>query len=498
MYMNQILAIENFKMDKWVRVVDSYELFERLKEMFYQGIWKDSYEEILMSFIEKLNRDEKTRIFYVNNFVEFTRRHYIVQDVYDNLFSHIKNYDYPETEEDIPKEFLPKLEKFEGKKKIKECHSLINKEYFMDPNSPPDSIIMDLAELRDIYLKYVYLPFMSFDRIHRLKYFERKTVVVVDTDSNIMTLDDWVDFCENEVLRGNYGRSDEFNRFAIINTMTYIMTAAIADVLNEYGIHSFIPKEFRPKFGMKNEFYMTKLVVGKKKKRYISAIRLREGNLITPYKPDVKGFEFRKATTSTEAKAIFDEIVRKHILESRVPNIIGILQDLKDFEDQIRNSILNGETTYLPLGNAKDLEAYKDPYSQQGVRGSIAWNIIYPDNQISFPSKVSLLKLNIFDVDDMENLQYTNPQIYNSIRQEIFNSPVKGLSSKGLQVLAIPSNSKIPEWCMDYIDMNTIINNIIGQFKGVLDTFGIDCPEVGKQVKTVNRKTKKFSNIVRF
>lgn len=219
---------------------------------------------------------------------------------------------------------------------------------------------------------------------------------------------------------------------------------------------------------------------------------------MSPYKPDVKGFEFRKATTSEEAKAVFEKIIKNRIYEVDVPDIPGIISDLSHFENVIRESIMRREKTYLPLGNAKELEAYKDPYSQQGVRGSLAWNTIYPENSIGFPSKVSILKLNIFDLEDIEELKYLYPKIYDKIKRGIFESPVKEIREKGLQVLAIPSNSDIPEWCDPYIDYNTVINNITGQFKGVTDAFGINCPEVGKQKKTVNRKTKKFSNVVRF
>ena len=77
-------------------------------------------------------------------------------------------------------------------------------------------------------------------------------------------------------------------------------------------------------------------------------------------------------------------------------------------------------------------------------------------------------------------------------------SKIEDLAKKGLQVIAIPGNEQIPDWCLPYIDCNTVVNNILGQFKGVLDVFGIDCPQVGKSIKGVNRKTKRFSNIVRF
>lgn len=91
----------------------------------------------------------------------------------------------------------------------------------------------------------------------------------------------------------SYGRSDDNNTFIIINTLAYFITAAVSDTLYEYGKYSNIPKEHRHRFSMKNEFYFNKLVIGKKKKRYLSSIKLREGNLLDPYKPDVKGLIFK-------------------------------------------------------------------------------------------------------------------------------------------------------------------------------------------------------------
>ena len=496
-YMNTIIK-QDYEIKSWIKPVSISDVFERIRGMFYEDVYSESYEKLLMKYITNLSDDQRAKIFYKNNLIEFTRRHENLLDLYDELFSSVRNLEYATDISEIPDEFYKKFENLADNKKIKAYNNFVNNQYFMDPNSPPDTIQETLKKLNKYYMTYVYMPYMSFDRIHRLKYFQRKTVCIVDTDSNILALDKWVEFCRKEVLNGRYGRDDEHNKFIIINTLTYFITSAVADILDQYGRHSNIPDDYRGRFGMKNEFYFDHLMIGKKKKRYISSIKLREGNLMNPYKADVKGFEFRKATTSEEAKSIFDGIVKKHLLESDVPNISGILYDLREFERHIRQSIQNGERTYLPLGNAKDLNAYKDPYSQQGVRGSVAWNLIYPDKQISFPSKVSILKLNIFSPEDIDDLRNVDIRIYNTIIKEIFGSPIKEISSKGLQVLAIPSNSSIPEWCQPYIDYNTVINNIIGQFKGVLDVFGINCPEVGKQIKSVNRKTKKFSNVVRF
>ena len=495
-YMNTILETD-YELEDWVVHATRDDLFDRIVSMFYDDVYTDEYGELIRRYIEHLSIEDVTKIYYKNQFMEFTRVHDNIRDFYDVLFSSVRNLKYAKTIDDIPEDLV---NKFGGDEEevVKSYNSYVNNQYFMDPNSPPETVTEVLDKLNKIYMKYVYHPFMVIDRIYRLKFFNRKTVCIVDTDSNILAMDTWVDFCNTYLLRGEYGRSEENNTFIMINTIAYFITNAVGKTLEVYAEHSNIPEDFRPRFNMKNEFYFNKLIIGRKKKRYISSIKLREGNLLDPYKPDVKGFDFMKATTSEYAKKRFDMIVKNHILESPLPDISAILGELSKFEKDIRESINNGELTYLPLGNAKDLAAYKDPYSQQGVRGSLAWNVIYPDRAISFPSKVSILKLKIFTLDDMEDLSVTNPDIYNRIKTEIFESKVEKFASKGLQVIAIPQNEKIPKWCFPYIDYNTVINNIIGQFQGVLDTFGINSPEVGRTIKSVNRKTKKFSNIVRF
>ena len=69
---------------------------------------------------------------------------------------------------------------------------------------------------------------------------------------------------------------------------------------------------------------------------------------------------------------------------------------------------------------------------------------------------------------------------------------------RGLQVLAIPSNAKIPDWAMPYIDYDTMVNTIIAPFKPVLEIFNAKFPEIGKTRNGVNRKTATVSNIIKF
>ena len=81
-------------------------------------------------------------------------------------------------------------------------------------------------------------------------------------------------------------------------------------------------------------------------------------------------------------------IIKKYILGPEIPDLKSTIRELMKFQKTIKNSIKNRELTYLTIGNAKDLAAYKDPASEQSVRGVLAWNYLYPENKIELLKKM--------------------------------------------------------------------------------------------------------------
>lgn len=306
-----------------------------------------------------------------------------------------------------------------------------------------------------------------------------------------------------------------------------------------------------------------RLVIGETKKRYMSKILLREGNLMNPPKYDIKGFDFKKATCSEFAEEFFMSLIKKHIINSDKIEVKEMIQAINAFKSQIKESIQRGERKYLPNASAKEMKAYKNPESEQSVRGVLAWNYLFPDNRIDVPTKVSLLKLNIFKEEDIEPLKNTEPEFYNIIMEKIFNDktgifvtskyesdiidyvntnndmwykeiPKKyrtkykklgpdawnqfvekymesnpftdskedeghfEVKKRGMQVIAIPSNSSIPSWLNPYIDYSTMINTILAPFVPVLEIFKEKTVEEGKSINGVNRKTASITNIIKF
>ena len=537
---------EDIELDEFIHMINEETLVERLCSKIIDI--KSNDKEMLRDFVDSLKPREITILYYKNNMIEFIKNHQIIQDIFINIM--------------VKVDVLPESNGHDGidlhGMSVKEYNHYVQEKAFINPNSVPENIKDDLDLFKTYIMKYVFTRYMSFDRIYRLRNFKRRVVTTIDTDSNFLSMDILVNWLLDEVIKGRtFGRDKNYNTFIIVNTIVYVITAAIEQIMLFYGKSSNIPKEFRPKYSMKNEFFLDLLVIGKAKKRYISRQVLREGNYLQPNKVDIKGFDFKKATCSDYSEKKFMGIIKNRIINSEEIDLKGMISDIREFEEEIRQSILSGEIQFLPNGSAKELAAYKNPASEQSVRGVMAWNIVEPDKPIELPSKVSLVKMNIFDESDIEELKYKNPTIYEYIMEKIFNDKtgifvetkvddesiryVSGknwidkipkkykklfadktsndwnafvdscinagkdcnykkttVKKRGLQVLAIPSNEKIPQWAIPYIDINTMVNNIISPFKPVLELFSSKFTFEGKTRGGVNRKTEKLTNIVKF
>ena len=136
--------------------------------------------------------------------------------------------------------------------------------------------------------------------------------------------------------------------------------------------------------------------------------------------------DFKKATTSEDAEKVYMEIIKKNLLNCDEISLKDLMNSLNRFKYEIRESIMRGERKYLPNVSAKELAAYKDPSTNQGVRGVLTWNMLEPDKLIDFPAKVSMLKMNLETEEELEKLKDKYPDKYKIIKKEIFNDETCG------------------------------------------------------------------------
>jgi hypothetical protein len=428
---------EDYELDaSFLPFISVDKILNRLRGMFYE--YREEYEPLLINYLNNQSDEYIKRAYFKNNLYEFS--------------------------------YLPKI-------RTKLVKIVENVEEFKNPNKIPESIKFNLEDLWDFYKEFVFYNYPSFDRIQRLKNVRRKTVIIVDTDSNFLNLNPWVEFMFNFVIKPhNHLASREYQqlRFIAINTMCYILTNMITEVLEKYTKTANIPKEYRPKINMKNEYLLSRIVLSTKKKRYFASVRLREGKEIFPEKTEIKGMDFIKSTTREETKEYFTKIIEERILKANRINVGEILRDLEKFEEIIINSLKNGEKSFLIPTSVKELESYADPLKMQGVRAVIAWNYLYPVNIIELPEKPDLIKVKLATPTEIEKVKAVSPEHYEIIVEKILNNKEKKIAEKGVQVIALPRNvKKIPDWIIPFIDYRTIVTDNLKRFYSVLESLGI-------------------------
>ena len=143
---------------------------------------------------------------------------------------------------------------------------------------------------------------------------------------------------------------------------------------------------------------------------------------------------------------------------SKSINVSRILTKLREFEMVIEDSLRSGKLDYLPLKSVKDLNGYKDPYKEQGVKAVYIWNRLFASLQINLPEKVLALKLTLGKFKDYEDNRDKIPEIYRKIiEEEIFNSDKVPIARGGFSIIALPQNlEKIPEWIIPFINFKKI------------------------------------------
>lgn len=432
---------------------DPVDIFNRLKPVFVN--YDERFTGPIMRIINNLSSEERTRVYYKNNIIEFTKNKIIV-DMLAGIYD-------------------------------------VNME-FRNPNNPPKELIPLLDDLWAYYEDFVFYNHPYVERIKRLKQDPRKEVILTDTDSNVINIAQWTGFIEQNVYHISTNTLPlEDKKFISVNTLAYMITKMLQDLLSYYCKTCNVLDRMAKKINMKNELYFPKILLSKVKKRYIAQIRLREGKLIDPPKAEIKGHDFKKAGTSESTEEKIKEIIQECILVPKVDpvDVSRMNSMLFALENEIRESLRKGERKYLTRMNCKQPIAYKEKtrMSQGAVLGVILWDTLNPNNVISLPDKLDMIHISIPNLEALEPIRDKYPIIYERMDKYVFNGPIPELA-KGLKYLAIPNNTDpMPDWVLPYVDINKIVSKNIGTFKPVTEALTFHT------LKT-SQETEFFSNII--
>lgn len=400
----------------------------------------------------------------------------------------------------------------------------------------PELLVPEIDKIQDSVAKEEFEEFWEFlrifvvdehpiyDRVRKNKYQSKKAVLYEDTDSNFLSLNRWVKYVENQVLSGEVITNN--TTYVAVNLFGIILSRVVASTYETLTKSMNIDSEHRKLLIMKNEFYYSRILFVNKKKRYIGLQVIQEGNILKngEGKPDIKGFDFIKSTTKPTLKKFYEDLSYEEILKAPEIDTRRIFRKIMQLESSIRQSLRNGDTQYFKQANVKRLEDYKNPFSTQGVKAVMIWNVLNPEYKIELPGDVDIVPINLeigrrkvssdkpmstlafvylepvagdkstYIYNDTKNLrkfQEKYPDVYDRLDKEILHNENPAIRGMGLSSIAKPKNPNIPipEWFYDIMDADKIVNDGIKLYHPVLETLGLN-------ILKTSSTTEHYSNMI--
>lgn len=396
----------------------------------------DDYRTMLTTIVSNLSNYDQLRLYFKNNLYVFLR--------------------------DVPE--------------VKELLTILCSETksFRNPNKVPEEIEDTITTLWQYIFHNVCHIHPTRSRIVRDSQHTRFATVTQDTDSTMVTIAKYMELMLSQNLTNQVAADNEDELdFICCNIMAYILTRYSQCFLERYCQDVNMPADQHKRINMKNEFYNLTMILTPKKKRYVSYTRLQEGQLIDPPMVKISGLDFIKSTTSDDVKSFFTSIIHDDILNVDEINVSSIIRKIKNFREILRSSFLNGELTYLNLVSAKEPEAYKKPYSQQAIKATIVWNAVEKNRLINLPEKIFIVKMDYKTEKRFNDNIERFGDVADIIRKEIFESPIGEIAKGGITVVGIPQNiDRLPQWVIDTMDIDTMVDDIISKFNPILESLG--------------------------
>ena len=366
----------------------------------------------------------------------------------------------------------------------------------------------------DLYEVFVLYNYPINDKIRKAMYLPKTRALYTDTDSVFVSVCHLVDYIKNDVLHGNNPMaSDNDLTFTSVNLMLIFINIAVDRYLKTLCYSTNIEPEYAEKLGMKNEFYLKRILFVEKKKRYISLSILQEGQLLGKGrgKPEIKGFEFVKSNTKPYLRDFYTQLATDEILEADEISPSRIFKKMAQLKSDIEYGMSHGDSKFYKQAKVKTPDNYKNPFSTQGITAVMLWNAICPTMAIELPADVNIVpikslrlpkppertkptevvQLDPFKNKNIEELADKYPDVYQRLYNEIYTNENPQIRYMNLSSIALPKNSNItiPQYVFDLINYDEIVTNSIQLFLPVMESLGI------RSVPTTSN-TNHMTNIV--
>lgn len=453
------------------------DLIDFLNDHFYDS---DYYKikidlrnnEMIMDYLNSLDNDQITKIYYKNN-----------------LYAFLENTE-------LYKEF---------RKILKDKNNL-----FLDPNKPNEKQKEILDNIWAYVKDWVFYNHLDFNKYEFCKTGKRRTVLTVDTDSNFLYLRPAYKFFQKMIKEVDDSKE---MKVCSINCITYLITNVINEAYLKFGELHNIPEEYRSRINMKNEFMLSRLLLTKNKKSYASSVLMKEGNLLEKQKIDLKGLAIKKSNTNKFVSDYFTNILKDDIIITDEIKYSNIIRKYFNLIDYIKDSFKNNKIEFTTPARVNEVSGYKVPENVMQVRGALIWNMLFPEYEISIPNNVNMCKI-VIPTDMEENkekiityckenkVEYTDDELNKFIERldKVVNEGCySGVDSKGnpvyiqltkngvLNILSIPKNiDTIPKFIRPFLNIDQMVLDNLNSGTIILDCLNIHTPKIDDNLIPTN------------
>lgn len=419
----------------------SEEVFDRImkKCSFYVP---GNTQRHLMAMINRQTDDIKLLLYYKNNFLEFNRIPCIKEKI-KFFMSRIDGLK------------LPSLEKIKDEEARKE-----------------------VADLWNFYDVFVFYNHPIYDSVRKMAYGTREAVLYIDTDSNFVALNRWVQQIRHEIMEDQYPQDPKEMVFICANIITIFLTTVVDRNLKMYARNCNVSEKWAQYLSMKNEFFFWRILFGDVKKRYIDLQMIQEGKLLNDGNgiPEIKGYDLQKSTTKENLQKFYTDLCMKQILSPDEIDLRTIMLDIDALKKEIRRSMEAGESLYFKQANVNPPEHYATPLRISGIKAVMLWNALSPEYAIELPSDVDIIPIrNINSAKGREWLQLHYPDVYARFEREIINNRNPNIAQMSCNVIAKPKNANIPmpEWLKDMMDTAKVVNSTVKLIAPIMESLGL-------------------------
>lgn len=325
-----------------------------------------------------------------------------------------------------------------------------------DINDPefPEELGLKLTHFMDILNEYVFLPFSMTGRVNKVENKKRKMVLVSDTDSIFLNLGYVMDSIM-KLYDIEISDMDERFQYRLSSIITAIAINIVDKSTNIFAKDIKVLEEYRNKMIFKNEFYFKRMIIFSNiKKAYATYTKIREGEKVDfiSYTGQILSLSNMNSYVAKQLKYIFEDI----LLKSKKPNITELFKILEETYNYIEKELEKGNKTF------GQKIRYKGVAVNQNItyihRSCDIWNRIYVDMPITPGDSAYIIETNLKTLKDCEFLKDIDINIYNNIKNNIFEAPdfkSNGYNSFGLSRIAIPESediSSIPDWILPHLE----------------------------------------------